>query len=99
MLHTGRLFFNMNSGCKNVVPVTKYGFLQAVFAQNVYVKNIIGKNGVAFATVSKKTLPTELNNYNGNRKSLERFLSARSLEIFEALKENSDIEDNRAVFY
>ena len=67
--------------------------------ENVLTKNIIGKNGVAFATVSKKTLPTELNNYNGNRKSLERFLSARSLEIFEALKENSDIEDNRAVFY
>ena len=67
--------------------------------ENVLTKNIIGNNGVAFASVSKKTLPTELQNYNGNRKSLERFLNARSLEIFEALKENSDIEDNRAVFY
>jgi peptidyl-prolyl cis-trans isomerase D len=67
--------------------------------ENILTKNIIGKNGVAFASVSKKTFPTELQNYNGNRKSLERFLNARSLEIFEALKENSDIEDNRAVFY
>ena len=67
--------------------------------ENVLTKNIIGKSGVAFATVTKKTLPTDLQNYNANRKNLERFLQARSPEIFEALKENSDIEDNRAVFY
>jgi len=67
--------------------------------ENVLTKNIIGKSGVAFATVTKKTLPTDLQNYNANRKNLERFLQAGSPEIFEALKENSDIEDNRAVFY
>ena len=67
--------------------------------ENELAKNIVGKNGVAFATVTKKTLPTELQNYNGNRKNLERSLTGRSLLIFEALKENSDIEDNRAVFY
>ena len=67
--------------------------------ENVLTKNIVGKNGVAFATVSKKTLPEPLPNYNANRKNLERALKARSLQIFEALKENSEIEDNRAVFY
>ena len=67
--------------------------------ENKLAKNIIGKSGVAFATVTKKTLPTELQNYNGNRKNLERTLTGRSLLIFEALKENADIVDNRAVFY
>lgn len=67
--------------------------------ENVLTKNIVGKNGVAFATVIKKTLPEPLPNYNGNRKNLERALKARTLQIFEALKENSEIEDNRAVFY
>ncbi|MDN3641229.1 peptidylprolyl isomerase [Lutimonas halocynthiae] len=67
--------------------------------ENQLAKNIIGKSGVAFATVTKKTLPAELQNYNGNKKNLERTLSGRSLLIFEALKENADIVDNRAVFY
>jgi len=67
--------------------------------ENKLAKNIVGKSGVAFATVTKKTLPTELQNYNANKKNLERALNGRSLVIFEALKENADIVDNRAVFY
>ena len=67
--------------------------------ENELAKNIIGKSGVAFAVVTKKTLPAELQNYNANKLNLERSLTSRSLLIFEALKENADIEDNRAVFY
>ena len=67
--------------------------------ENELAKNIVGKSGVAFALVTKKTMPTELQNYNANKLNLERSLTSRSLLIFEALKENSDIEDNRAVFY
>ena len=67
--------------------------------ENVLTKNIVGKNGVCFATVIKKTVPEALPNYNGTKKSLERSLKGRTLQIFEALKENSEIEDNRAVFY
>jgi len=67
--------------------------------ENELAKNIVGKSGVAFAQVTKKTLPTELQNYNANKLNLERSLTSRSLLIFEALKENADIEDNRAVFY
>jgi peptidylprolyl isomerase/peptidyl-prolyl cis-trans isomerase D len=67
--------------------------------ENEMAKNIVGKSGVAFAVVTKKTLPTELQNYNANKLNLERSLTSRSLLIFEALKENADIEDNRAVFY
>ena len=33
--------------------------------ENELAKNIVGKNGIAFAQVTKKTLPTELQNYNG----------------------------------
>ena len=67
--------------------------------ENELAKNIVGKNGVAFAVVTKKTLPTELPNYNANKMNLERSLTGRSLLIFEAIKENSEIVDNRAVFY
>ncbi len=67
--------------------------------ENEMAKNIIGKNGVAFAVVTKKTLPVELQNYNGMKMNLERSLKGKSLLIFEALKENADIVDNRAVFY
>ena len=67
--------------------------------ENELAKNIVGKSGVAFAVVTKKTMPTELQNYNANKLNLERSLTSRSLLIFEALKENADIEDNRAVFY
>lgn len=67
--------------------------------ENKLTKNIVGKNGVAFVNVTKKTMPTELPNYSANKLNIERSLSGRSLQIFEALKENSDIEDNRSVFY
>jgi peptidylprolyl isomerase/peptidyl-prolyl cis-trans isomerase D len=67
--------------------------------ENELTKNILGKSGVAFAQVTKRTLPAELQNYNANKLNLERSLTSRSLLIFEALKENADIEDNRAVFY
>lgn len=67
--------------------------------ENDLVKDIVGKGGVAFAMVTKKTLPTALQNYNANKMNLERSLKGRSLLIYEAIKDNSDIEDNRAVFY
>ena len=62
-------------------------------------KNIVGKNGVAFAIISKKNLPTELDNYNSNRKTIQRELQGRNFQIFEAIKENSEIIDHRAMFY
>ncbi len=62
-------------------------------------KNIVGKNGVAFANISKKYLPTELDNYNSNKKSIQRELQGRNFQIFEAIKDNSEIIDHRAMFY
>ncbi len=62
-------------------------------------KNILGKNGVVFAIVTKKNLPTELKNYNSNKKKIESALQTRSSQVFSALKDNADIVDNRAYFY
>ena len=67
--------------------------------ENQLTRNIVGQNGVAFAVVTKKTPATDLNNYSGSRADLERTLQARSFQIYEAIKENSDIEDNRPLFY
>lgn len=67
--------------------------------ENSIAKNIIGKNGIAFADLTKKNLPTELKNYSSNKKSIERELQSRSSQIFNAIKDNSEIVDNRAMFY
>lgn len=67
--------------------------------ENILTKNIVGKSGVVFAKVTKKILPTELKNYNSNKKTLERALQNRNVQIYNAIKNNSDIVDNRATFY
>lgn len=67
--------------------------------ENKLIKNIIDKNGVMFAKITKKNLPAELNNYNANKKALERQLQSRNTQIYEAIKDNSQIVDNRAFFY
>lgn len=67
--------------------------------ENKLTKNIIGINGVAFAIVTKRNLPTELNNYNSNKKALRNDLLNRNSQIYDAIKDNSEIIDNRAFFY
>ena len=54
---------------------------------------------MVYAVVTKKTMPTELQNYNGNKKEIERSVAGRSMQIYEAIKDNADIVDNRSVFY
>jgi len=67
--------------------------------ENKLTKNINGKNGVAFAIVTKINLPTELDNYNASKRSVERALQNRNSQIYNAIKDNSEIVDNRSVFY
>ena len=67
--------------------------------ENVLTRDIVGQSGVMYAIVTKKTMPTELNNYSGNKKEIERSMVTRSLQIYESIKDNSDIVDNRSVFY
>ncbi len=67
--------------------------------ENVLTKNIIGNSGIAFAKVTKKNLPTDIKNYNSSKKNIERTLQNRSVQIYNAIKDNAEIEDNRAYFY
>ena len=67
--------------------------------ENKLTKNVIGQKGVVFALVTKKNIATELDNYQSYKKSIERNLTNRNIQIYNALKENSDIVDNRANFY
>lgn len=67
--------------------------------ENNLAKNILDKNGVIFAKVSKKNLPTELKNYSANKNALERQLQNRTVEIYDAIKDNTEIIDNRSFFY
>ena len=67
--------------------------------ENVLTRDIVGQSGVMYGIVTKKTMPTELNNYSGNKKEIERSVVSRSLQIYESIKDNSEIVDNRSVFY
>jgi len=67
--------------------------------ENVLTKNINGRSGVAFVNIKKKNLPTDLKNYNSNKKNIERTLQNRNIQIYNAIKDNAEIEDNRAYFY
>jgi peptidylprolyl isomerase/peptidyl-prolyl cis-trans isomerase D len=67
--------------------------------ENVLTRDIVGQSGVMYAVVTKRTMPTELNNYSGNKKEIERSMVSRSLQIYESIKDNSEIVDNRSVFY
>ncbi len=57
------------------------------------------QRGVIFARIVKNTPPTALNNYLSNKKAVERSLKSRTVQVYEAIKKNAKIEDNRAVFY
>jgi peptidylprolyl isomerase/peptidyl-prolyl cis-trans isomerase D len=67
--------------------------------ENKLAKNIEGARGVAFAIVTKKHEATALGNYQANKTAQERKLKSRNIQIYNAIKDNSEIEDNRAVFY
>lgn len=63
------------------------------------VKGIEGNNGVFAIKVTSKELPTDLGNYNSFRKRIAKKIKSRSNQLYSALKEASDIEDNRATIY
>lgn len=59
-----------------------------------------GNTGVFKITVTKKTEAPELDNYSTYASSVERTRKGQvNTEVYQALKEASEIEDNRAVFY
>jgi len=66
---------------------------------NKVYNNIEGTRGVFAFKVTNKELPTALPNYNMNRKKIAEARKRLTFKIYEAIKEASDIEDNRASLY
>lgn len=61
---------------------------------------IEGESGVFMITVTKKTAATKLDNYSTFSNSLKASRASRvGTAVYQALKENSVIEDNRSMFY
>ncbi|MEP3209189.1 MAG: peptidylprolyl isomerase [Maribacter sp.] len=61
---------------------------------------IEGETGVFMVTVTKKEAATTLDNYSTYANTLKSSSAARvNTAVFDALKEASEIEDNRATFY
>jgi parvulin-like peptidyl-prolyl isomerase len=63
------------------------------------VKGIEGINGVFAIKVTSKEVPAELDNYGTFRNKLTGEAKGKATQLYNALKEASDIEDNRANIY
>ena len=66
---------------------------------NKVYKGIAGNRGVFSFLLDKKELPTALPNYEANRKRISASRKAMTFKIYEAIKNASDVEDNRASMY
>ena len=62
-------------------------------------KIIDGRNGVYVVKVIKKNIPYEIKNFNTYSNTISNKLKAKASKVYDALKESSDIEDNRTLFY
>ncbi len=62
-------------------------------------KGIEGKKGVFSFKVIKKELPTKLPNYHFLSKQIAKKRKTQTSKVYDAIKNASDIEDNRASFY
>lgn len=60
---------------------------------------IIGDKGVFYIKVTKRELPTELDNYENYRNLKTSSLQARSGQVFGVLEETAELEDYRALYY
>ncbi|QTD37113.1 peptidylprolyl isomerase [Polaribacter batillariae] len=66
---------------------------------NKVYNNVAGSRGVYAFKVIQRNLPTALPNYDTNRKKIAEARKRLTFKMYEALKESSDIEDNRANMY
>ena len=63
-------------------------------------KPIKGESGVYAVSVDSFTEPAPTKDYSENKKQLMQALGSRTnYEVFNALKEKANIEDNRGKFY
>lgn len=60
---------------------------------------VVGNRGVFAFVVTSKETPAALPNYDSNRKRIAEERKRATYKMYEAIKNSSDIEDNRAVMY
>jgi peptidylprolyl isomerase/peptidyl-prolyl cis-trans isomerase D len=98
-----KAFANVTMGAPTISGVgVEPGVVGAIYALDVdkVVSNITGVKGVFAVKVSKKDVPTQLPSYEGSRNSLAKQNQGKlSRELFNSLKDVSEIEDNRAYIY
>ena len=72
----------------------------ASLKQGEFSKPIIGESGVYVVVVDAVTEAPEVTDFTASKKTLSQQLSTRvDYEVYDALKENADIKDNRVKFY
>lgn len=64
----------------------------------VYSK-IVGEKGVFAVVLDSKELPTALPNYDTSRNQMAKTRQNQSFRVYQAIKKEADIEDNRAAYY
>jgi peptidylprolyl isomerase/peptidyl-prolyl cis-trans isomerase D len=67
--------------------------------ENQLYNKVEGSRGIFAFVVTKKETPVVLSNYEPNRNQLAQERKNLTVKIFEALKETTEIEDNRAFYH
>ena len=98
-----KTFSNVTMGAPTISGVgVEPGVVGAIYALDVdkFVSNIVGVKGVFAVQVSNKVAPTELPSYESSRNSLAKDNQNKlTRELFNSLKDLSEIDDNRAYIY
>ncbi|PQJ77490.1 peptidylprolyl isomerase [Polaribacter glomeratus] len=66
---------------------------------NKVINSVQGDRGVYTFKVTSRELPTALPNYDTNRKRISEDRKRQTFKMYEAIKNASEIEDNRAMMY
>lgn len=66
---------------------------------NKLFNSVEGIRGVYAFKVTNKEMPTALPNYDANRKRISESRKSATFKMYEAIKNSSEIEDNRALMY
>lgn len=66
---------------------------------NTFQNKVIGNRGVFAFIVTKRELPTALPNYEIERNKIAQDRKQQTFSIFNAIKEASNVEDERSLIY
>jgi peptidyl-prolyl cis-trans isomerase D len=96
-------FTNVTMGAPTISGVgTEPAVVGAIYATklNTVINTVNGNKGVFAVVTTKKELPTTLPNYEGSRASLATDNQSKlSSQLYNSLKDISEVTDNRALLY